>query len=244
MSTNRLVARLGVLAAAGLTTLVTATGVAAAHVTAQPGEATKGGYAKIAFRVPNERSDAGTVKVEVTLPTEYPLTSVSTRPLPGWQATVTKKKLDQPVESHGRTIEEVVSTITWTAEPGVRINPGEFQEFEVSLGRLPENTDRLVLPTTQTYDSGEVVRWEEPPAEDGQEPERPAPVLKLVAGGDGHGHGVDAQPVTDSTESTDEHTTAAGQDETARWLGGAGLALGALGAGLGLGAVLRVRKRA
>ncbi|GGM57438.1 hypothetical protein GCM10012275_30690 [Longimycelium tulufanense] len=231
-------ARAAVLTATGLTALLTVVGTASAHVTAQPGEAAKGGFAKVAFKVPNERPNAGTVKVEVDLPKDKPLRSVSTKPVPGWKAEVTKTKLDKPLESHGKKIEEVVSAITWTAEPGHRINPGEFQEFEVSLGKLPEDTDQFVMPTAQTYDSGEVVKWDAPPpAEGADEPEHPAPALKLVAKKDGHGGGSTAAAGSDAAamDST---------DNTARLLGGAGLVVGALGLGLGVGATLRARRKA
>ncbi len=187
---------------------------AAAHVTVQPGEAEQGGYGAFAFRVPNERDDAGTVALSVTLPAEHPIRSVRTKPMPGWTAALTKDG-------------ETVRTITWTAGPGVRIAPGEYQEFEVSAGPLPEDADALVLPAVQTYDSGEVVAWDAPPTE-GEEPEHPAPVLELVPGEEAAG----VAPAA----------SASGADETARWLGGAGLALGALGLGVGTGAVLRTRR--
>lgn len=137
---------------------------AAAHVTVNPREATKGGFAKLAFRVPNERDAAATVQVEVAFPTEHPLRSVSVRPTPGWTYTV---------ERSG----EAVARITWT---GGTIRPGEFQEFEVSGGPLPDDADRLVFRALQTYDNGEVVRWIDEPVEGGPEPEHPAPVLTLV----------------------------------------------------------------
>lgn len=138
---------------------------AAAHVTVNPNEATKGGYAKLAFRVPNERDAAATVQLEVTFPAEHPLRSVSVRPKQGWTYTV---------ERSG----EAVSRITWT---GGVIKPGEFEEFEISGGPLPEGAERLVFRAVQTYDNGEVVRWIDEPVEGGPEPEHPAPLLKLVA---------------------------------------------------------------
>lgn len=228
----------------GALALILATaGTAAAHVTVQPGQATKGGYAKIAFRVPNESETAGTVKLEVTFPTDTPIASVRTRPMPGWTAERRMEKLTTPVESHGREITEVVRTVTWTAQPGVRIGPGEFTDFEVSLGRLPD-ADRLVLPAVQTYDDGKVVRWETPPPADGaEEPEHPAPVLELVgeeAAGDTQANGSSpAQPATASVQGT-----GSSHDGTARWLGGLGLAAGALALGLALGGLLVGRRRA
>lgn len=219
-------------------------GTAAAHVSANTDEAAQGGYAKVAFRVPNERPNAGTVKVTVMLPTEYPLSSVSTTPVPGWTAELEKVTLPEPVTVAGSEVTETVRSITWSAQPGTRIGPDQFQEFEVSLGALPTNTDRLVLPTVQTYDNGEVVKWDDPPALEGAaEPDKPAPTLELAANtsGSGHSHGsAEAQHPSGNGDSA--HGSSTGADNTARWLGGAGLAVGALGLGLGAGALLRTRR--
>ncbi|WP_033436249.1 YcnI family copper-binding membrane protein [Saccharothrix sp. NRRL B-16314] len=245
MSTNRFGVRTlakggAVLATAAILALTTA-GPASAHVTAStPKDAAKGGYTKVTLRVPNERPDAGTVKLELTLPAEYPLASVSTKPTPGWKVEAVKEKLATPVKSHGRDVTEAVRTVTWTADAGNRIEPGQFNEFDLSIGPLPDNTDQLVLPTKQTYDSGEVVDWNAPPpAEGAEEPERPAPVLKLVAA-KADAHAV-ATAAADDT-ATAPAAAATSTDDTARWLGGAGLAVGALGLGLGAGAVLRSRR--
>lgn len=234
MSTHRSISRALVRAATavGVATLVTlgAALPAAAHVTAQPGEAEQGGFTKIAFRTPNESQTAGTVKLEVTLPSEHPISFVSTKPLPAWSAQTTRQALATPMESHGAKITEAVRTVTWTAAPGTRIGPGEFAEFEISVGPLPENTDLLVMPAVQTYDDGDIVRWDEaPPAEGAAEPEHPAPALRLVAA-QGSDHAASAATVTES-------------DGTARWLAGAGLLVGALALGVGIGALVRVRHR-
>lgn len=214
---------LSAIAAAALA--VAGAAPAAAHVTAQPGEATQGGYTAIAFRVPNERPQAGTVKIEVTLPADHPIASVRTKPMAGWTAQMVKDG-------------DAVRQITWTAQPGVRINPGEYQEFEVSAGPLPTDTDTLVMPTKQSYDNGEVVAWDAPPAPEGaEEPERPAPVLTL------HPEAAGPSSAETDTELTVGQTSASSADSTARWLGGAGVVVGALGLGLAAGAVLRIRRR-
>ncbi len=248
MSTTRFIARAGVVAvAAGVATLLGG-GLASAHVTAKIlGEpAQQGGYTKITFRVPNEEPDAGTVKVELKLPADTPLTSARTKPMPGWTAQITKVALDKPVKVHGAEIKEAVGTVTWTANQGTRINPGEFQEFELSTGPLPE-ADQLVIPAIQTYDNNVVVAWDQPPAEEGaEEPERPAPVIALAPEGeDAHGS-APAAPENAAGESGDGGATEAAAtsstDDTARWLGGAGLVVGALGLGFGLGATMRARR--
>jgi uncharacterized protein YcnI len=92
---------------------------------------------------------------------------------------VQKRKLAQPVDNHGTQISEVVSVITWTATEGAAVKPGEFQEFPVSMGRIPDNVDQLVFKALQTYSDGTVVRWIEEP-KDGVELEHPAPVLKVA----------------------------------------------------------------
>jgi uncharacterized protein YcnI len=244
MSTNRFGVRtLAVFAVAGFAVLGTPA-IASAHVSAQPAEFTQGGRATFAFRVPNERDNAGTTKIEVTLPQDTPLTSVRTKPLTGWKAEAVKAKLDKPVTIAGKEVTEAFKTITWTADPGVKIGINEYQEFFVALGTLPEGKDKLELPTKQTYENGEVVDWSQSAGADGKEPEHPAPTLKLApkkADDDGHGgHGT-----TPAAGDADMHeASVAGSDKTARYLGGAGLAVGALGLGFGVGAVLRSRRKA
>ena len=157
--------------------------MASAHVTVNPGEAPKGGFAALSFRVPNERDDAGTTSLEVNLPEDYPIANVSVRPKAGWTYQVEKRTLDTPIDNFGEQVTEVVSKITWT---GGTINPGEFDEFEVSVGPLPDDTDMIGFPSIQTYASGEVVRWIDEVKEGEEEPEHPVPTLKLVESNGDH----------------------------------------------------------
>ena len=235
----RLATVLAVAAAAG----VLGAAPAFAHVTAQPGTAAQGGYSVVSLRVPNESDTAGTVELEVTLPADHPLSSVRTTPVPGWTATMTKAAITPPARVGEATISEAVRTVTWTANPGTRINPGEFLEFPLSLGPLPTGVDAIALPAVQTYDDGEVVAWDQPMNPDGSEPERPAPMLTLTpAAADGHGGAHGAAAPTDATAQPAAPETMETTDTTARWLAGAGLLVGALGLGVGGGAVLRSRR--
>ncbi|MCX7620426.1 MAG: YcnI family protein [Acidimicrobiales bacterium] len=178
------------LVASGLGSAVTAVftlvlaSAASAHVTVQPSEAKQGGFTAVVFRTPNERPEP-TVKLEVQLPRDHPIAAVSVKPVPGWSYEVTKRTIDKPIDLHGRQVTEVVDTITWS---GGEIKPGEYQEFPVSLGPLPAGVDELVFPAIQTYASGEEVRWVERQQPGQEEPERPAPVLKLVSAGDDGEH--------------------------------------------------------
>jgi periplasmic copper chaperone A len=192
----------GVAVVAGATV---APGVASAHVTVSSAGAVQGGYAKITFRVPNEKANAGTAKLEVVLPTDKPVVSVSTKPVNGWTAATEKTKLATPVKTDDGEITEAVSKITWTAAPDAVIQPGQFQEFDVSLGPLPE-ADQMVFKALQTYSDGDIVRWIDEPG-GATEAEHPAPVLKLTkaaAAQDAHG----------GAGSTDAPTTASAANRT------------------------------
>jgi uncharacterized protein YcnI len=183
-------------------------GTALAHVTVDPGEAAKGGYATFVVRVPNERPNASTVAVTVNLPEDSPIASVSVQPVAGWKYTVTQKHLAEAlVDDDGNRTEDVISGITWTATEGNAIKPGEFIQFPISLGPLPDDADQLVFKATQTYDSSEVVRWIEEAAEGEAEPEHPAPVVSLVAGGDEHGMSTSSNTAP-STSANGRATTA------------------------------------
>ncbi|ATL64917.1 YcnI family copper-binding membrane protein [Nocardia terpenica] len=201
-------------AAAGLAVL--ATGTAAAHVVADAPGATQGGYAVVTFRVPTESDTAATTKLAVTLPG---LSSARTEPIPGWTAKLDKNDKNQYV------------TVTWAADPGnPGIAPGQFQRFALSAGPLPKQKS-VGFPATQTYSDGKVVTWNEPTGPDGKEPENPTPTLTLAAS-------TASDDQAESTASPTTHDT----DNTARWLGGIGLILGAFGAALGLGALIRSRQ--
>ncbi|MGY0068585.1 YcnI family copper-binding membrane protein [Streptomyces sp. QTS137] len=244
--------RIAAVGAVAGVAVLTLSAPAFAHVSVQPeGEAAKGGYAVVDFKVPNERDNASTTKLEVTFPTDHPLASVMPQPVDGWDIKVTESKLDEPLEMHGKKIDKAVTKVTWTADDD-GIEPGFFQKFPVSVGTLPEDADELVFKALQTYSNKEVVRWIEVPQEGQEEPDFPAPVLALAeASADGHAHGApegeaDAKADETTENAAAESTAAAGSDAggtdtTARVLGIVGIVVGAAGVAYG---VLAGRRRA
>lgn len=243
------VSRIAIAGGVAASTVLLLAGTASAHVSVQPqGEAAKGGYATINFKVPNERDDASTTKLEVNFPTDHPLASVSAQALPGWKIEITKSKLAKPLDVHGKKINEAVSKVTWTAD-GTCIAPGYFQQFPLSVGQLPEDADQLVFKALQTYSNKEVVRWIEEPTAGGDEPESPAPVLKLTAAAeDAHGAAADdkgkagAEQAKDTTAAskTASSASSSSSDSTARVLGIVGIVIGIAGVAFG---VLAGRRR-
>ncbi|WP_406007989.1 YcnI family protein [Streptomyces sp. NBC_00637] len=249
MKASRIASRVAAAAAVAGSAVLVLSSPAFAHVSvAAEGTAAKGGYAVVDFKVPNERDNASTTKLEVTFPTDHPLASAMPEPINGWTIAVTKSKLAKPIELHGKQISEAVSKITWTAT-GKGIEAGYFQKFPVSVGALPEDADELVFKAIQTYSNKEVVRWIEVQEDGAEEPENPAPVLTLAAASeDEHSHGTTAEDASDETSddakaaasTTEAASDSDSSDTTARVLGVVGIVVGAAGVAYG---VLAGRRR-
>jgi periplasmic copper chaperone A len=200
---------------------------AQAHVTVQPDSVPAGGFARLDVRVPNEQDDAATNKVEVRFPEGFLF--VSYEPVEGWTAAVKMKPLAEPIEEHGEEITEQVATVTFTADsPAAAIQPGQFQDFGLSVG-LPEDAaegDVLTFPAIQTYDNGDVVRWIGAP-----DSEEPAAEVTLTAPEEEHGASASAEEGSDDEDD----------DGASKSLAIVALALGA--AGLGTGGIALARSR-
>lgn len=153
---------------------------AGAHVKVDPSSAEQGTYQNFTFRVPNETDDSDTVQLRVQLPLDHPLASVSVQPKPGWTHTEKKSTLGKPLTVHGDKITDAVAEITWS---GGVIKPGEFETFAISVGPLPTDTDHFSFKALQGYRSatGEAseVAWIQTAKPGGDEPEHPAPSVRL-----------------------------------------------------------------
>jgi len=161
-------------------------GVADANVTVvtvDPATAEAGSTSvTLTFRVPSQANTAGTVGFGVSLPADHPFADVTVQQVPGWTATQATTTLPAPVTAGGITMTQAVTSVIWTARPGILIGPGGFAEFTLSAGPVPA-VDSLQFPATQTYDNGTVIRWDEPTPASGQEPLHPVPTLTITAGG-------------------------------------------------------------
>jgi uncharacterized protein YcnI len=143
---------------------------AAAHVAVSPASVPPGEVAELTFRVPDEDAAASTTSVKVALPESPVLDFVSVSPAPGWTHTE---------ERSG----DRITSVTWS---GGKIEPGEFETFSIAVG--PIAGDALEFRVVQTYDNGDVVRWIDPATDGGEEPEHPAPTVR-VGSSDADGEG-------------------------------------------------------
>jgi uncharacterized protein YcnI len=223
----------GVIAAVAVVGL--SAGPASAHVTLKTADKpAKGGFATVAFQVPNEMSDASTTKLHVQFPSDHPLLYVSVMPKAGWTYSLKKEKLAKPESPFGEEITEYVSEITWE---GGAIKPGEFEQFPVSIGPLPEDADTVAFPAIQTYDNGKDVNWIEKTGADGKEPEHPAPSITLTAKAAEEGSSATATTTTPGgaavtpaggSGSGSTSTSGTASDDSSKGLAIAGLVLGVL----------------
>jgi periplasmic copper chaperone A len=221
--------------------LLLTAGPASAHVNIE-GEVHAGGNGTVVFRVPNERDDASTMKLQVQMPEDIPLGSVSVQPKPGWDIATTKKTLDEPVEVFGEEVTEVVDTVTWTAS-GDGIAPGQFDTFAIRAGSFPEDATEAAFPSIQTYSSGEEVPWIDEVVEGQEEPEHPVPILHLLPP---ESEDEAAPPAADPAASDSEQAAAdTGDDDSGSsdGLAIAALVVGLLGLATGGFALVTARRK-
>jgi periplasmic copper chaperone A len=206
--------------------------VASAHVTLQPEEIPAGGFTRIDVRVPTERDDATTTKVEVQLPPGFLF--VSTEPVPGWEAKIVKRKLNKPVEQFGEKISEEVGQVSFTAkDDSAGIGPGEFQDFGLSVSVPDKAGSMLAFKAVQTYSSGEVVRWIGPP-----DSEEAAPQVKLAAA---EAEGGASEPA--ANEQSTPPAESGGNDDGSNTLAIIALVVAIAGLAAGVLALLAARGR-
>ncbi|RKT33743.1 uncharacterized protein YcnI [Microbacterium sp. AG1240] len=156
-----------------------------------------------------------------------------------------------PVADANWTIERdvadngTVSRVTYSAVAPVENGIKGEVSLDARFGAELAETD-VAFPVTQVCVTGQTA-WTEVAAEGADEPESPAPIVSVgavSAGGDEHaGHGATADhDSADAANAADAAPAASLRaDPTALWLGGAGLALGAIALIIAVTALVRRR---
>lgn len=215
--------------------LVLGAGAASAHVSVEPASTTEGGYSQLTFSVPGESEDTTTNKIEVSLPTETPFTSVRVKPVEGWTSEIVRGALPEPVEVNGATLTEAPLTVIWTAvDEAHQLTSEQYQTFSLSVGTLPEAGTTVELPVAQSSADGTVRNWDEPAIDGEEEPENPAPSFITTAsdGTDSHG----GAPADTTDEATGEAVAAEVDQAGAEQASSAADASSAVPGWVGLGA--------
>lgn len=167
----------GVVMVGGVVAIATSPS-AAAHIDAKLDGAGPGGFGVITLGVPTEAGKPATTKVEVRIPDETPMRTVRPQPVAGWNVDVVKRKIDPPLyKDDGTPVTEVVGSVIWTAT-GPGIPTGQFGQFALYAGPLPD-ADTLTLPTTQTFSDGSSEAWTEA-ATGADKPKFPVPAATIT----------------------------------------------------------------
>jgi len=236
-------AAVGTLVVAGALLVATAL-PASAHVTLHSYEAQRGGAdAVIQVRVPNEEDNATTTQVELDFPADAPIIGLYVEPAPGWQVQTTVSNLPKPVTTDDGTFTQYVSRVVWT---GGNIPAGGFVDFNIDASHLPD-VPTLELKALQTYSNGDIVRWIDPPAAQGQpDPPHPQPTLDLApaaARGDA-ASGTTATTAAAAPATTAKGLATSGAVHSAKALSVAALVVGIVGLLAAAAALVRRRRPA
>jgi uncharacterized protein len=208
--------------------LLLAPAAAQAHVLVVPDTAPQGAEMRLDVRVPNERDDAATTKVDVQLPPGFAEAAV--QPVAGWNVKITHVKLNPPVQSDDGPITEGVGRVTWTAKSKADGIPvGGFQDFGLEVLIPGKAGSTLTFKALQTYSNGTLVRWI-----GAKDSETPAPVVKVTAPS-----GATTPTPTASPAATPAGSSGGG---SSNGLAVAALIVGALGLITGAAALTRARR--
>jgi len=160
-------------------------GVASAHVTIGPKETSQGAYEMFTVKVPSEKEDVTTSKIQVLIPEDVNITRFE--PKPGWTYEIQKDDADK------------ITSVTWTTE-GEGLSATEFGQFNMN-GKVGDKATEIVWKAIQTYSDGSVVEW----VEEAQEASYPASVTVVnKADASAHGHG---DKTTEKDASSEEKAT-------------------------------------
>lgn len=154
-----------------------------AHVVAMPEGGPAGQFIAISFLVGEGCAGSATRAVRIEIPASIRM--AKPQPKSGWTVQLDKQPLDKPVATEGGPRRERVAAITWR---GGSIADEEFDQFTVLL-RLPAQAGPVYFPVVQTCEKGEA-KWIEVPGPDAAAHglAYPAPVVKVTAAAEKHGH--------------------------------------------------------
>ncbi|KAJ3082299.1 hypothetical protein HK102_001803 [Quaeritorhiza haematococci] len=161
-----------------------------AHASVNPPVAIPGSYSAHSIRIGHGCGKSPTNNVTVVIPEG--VSSVKPRQITGWTINITKKPLNPPIQTEGRTINETVDTVSWF---GGNLADEYYEDFGLSL-RLPPGDDgtKLWFKVYQMCLNGSNP-WIEIPEAGKASPDFPAAALTLMKNGtmakDPHAHGDD-----------------------------------------------------
>jgi uncharacterized protein YcnI len=180
-------------------------GTASAHVDVLPTELVQDQSTELTIRVPNERTDADTVRVRVGIPEQVTVYSIGPTP-PGWKVT--------PIRGANGKFATLVFS-------GGRIGPSRYADFTVLATAF--ESGQAVWPVVQGYSDGADKPWTGPPEKPGEESAESGPTQRGPAA---------AQTILEPGQAPAAAATGGGDgggdSDTAIWLGVIAIGIAAL----------------
>lgn len=129
-----------------------------AHVTLETRSAEAGSYYKAVLKVGHGCEGSAVKQVIVSIPEGVQ----GAKPMPkaGWQIDIQRTRLPKSYTSHGKTITEDVSQVSWTGGP---LPDAHYDEFVLAV-KLPEQPGKLYWKVSQICEQGRI-DWAEVPVE-------------------------------------------------------------------------------
>jgi periplasmic copper chaperone A len=152
-----------------------------AHVSLEQPKAPAGSTYTAVLRVTHGCEGTATHTVRVRLPAGFR----SAKPMPkaGWALDIRREPLAQPYESHGRSVKDDVTEVTWRAESRAAwLADAHYDEFTLR-GQLPSKAGALWFKVEQVCEKGRH-DWAEVPSQgvSTQGLSSPAVLLEVVPG--------------------------------------------------------------
>lgn len=175
-------------ALAATTLVLAAAAPARAHVVLEYQVAPAAASYRATFKVSHGCDGSPTRQISIDIPAG--VRGAKPMPKPGWAVEIVRGKLAAPYTSHGRTVTEDVTRITWLARTREDQLPhDQYDEFVLAV-QTPAQAGTLYWPVRQVCEQGRL-DWDQIPAP-GQKPgelKSPAAVLEVfpsAAGGHAH----------------------------------------------------------
>jgi uncharacterized protein YcnI len=141
---NRISMRRASAYAGVLVTVLTLAPSAFAHAELFPNQIPSGDGYLLNLTVPNEKENASTTQVQITMPADFDLEHVA--PVPGWTVAVAGQHMVNGVMGGG-------SSITWKGKLG------GTQLAVLPFSGVPKKAKQYAFTVRQTYSDGSVVVW-------------------------------------------------------------------------------------
>jgi uncharacterized protein YcnI len=164
---NRTLVRRAFVRAGVLVAVLALAPSAFAHAELFPSSVASGDGQLLQLTVPNEKEDASTTEIQITIPDGFDLEQVA--PVPGWTATVAGQHKENGELAGG-------SSVTWK---------GELKGTDLAVlpfTGVPKNDGEYAFAVRQTYSDGSVVEWSGSEASD-----TPAARIAAAAGASSSG---------------------------------------------------------